>query len=110
MKVTVRWLRDAFSDLHYNIQDEIVSGDKVVVRVISSGRHTGEFIGFKPTGRKFEALQIHIYRIADAKIIEHWSSRDDLSQGIQLGLIPIGRRGADEAPEAATTAAEKGKS
>ena len=81
LKVTVRWLRDAFSDLHYTIEDEIASGDKVVVRVISSGRHTGEFIGFKPTGKKFEAQQIHIYRIADGRIIEHWSSRDDLSQG-----------------------------
>src|SRR2546428_11309841 len=25
LKVTVRWLRDAFSDLHYTIEDEIVS-------------------------------------------------------------------------------------
>ena len=78
----------------------------MVVRVISSGRHTGEFIGFKPTGKTFEAQQIHIYRIADGKIIEHWSSRDDLTQGIQLGLIPIGRPGAEE-PRAAATAAAK---
>ncbi len=90
----VRWLRDAFSDLHYDIQDEIVAGDKVVVRVISSGRHTGEFIGFSPTGKTFDPQQIHIYRIADGKIIEHWSSRDDLSQGIQLGLIPLGKAGS----------------
>ena len=109
LKMTARWLRDAFSDLHYDIQDEIVEGDKVVVRVISSGRHTGEFIGFKPTGKTFEAQQIHIYRIAKGKIIEHWSSRDDLSQGIQLGLIPVGRQpGAGQTREAATTAAEKG--
>jgi len=107
LKVTVRWLRDAFSDLHYTIEDEIASGDKVVVRVISSGRHTGEFIGFKPTGKKFEAQQIHIYRIADGRIIEHWSSRDDLSQGIQLGLIPVGRQGADEPRKAATSAAKR---
>ena len=104
LKMTVRWLRDAFSDLHYDIQDEIVAGDKVVVRVISSGRHTGEFIGFKPTGKTFEAQQIHIYRIADGKIIEHWSSRDDLSQGIQLGLIPIGRQGVGAPRETAATA------
>ena len=109
LKVTVRWLRDAFSDLDYDIQDEIDAGDKVVVRVISSGRHTGEFIGFKPTGKRFEAQQIHIYRIADGKIIEHSSSRDDLSQGIQLGLIPIGRGVADEPREAATTAGPRGR-
>src|SRR2546422_877916 len=93
----------------YTIEDEIVSGDKVVVRVISSGRHTGEFIGFKPTGKTFEAQQIHIYRVADGKIIEHWSSRDDLSQGIQLGLIPVGRQGVGAPRKTAATAAERGK-
>src|SRR5207245_10071842 len=70
LKVTVRWLRDAFSDLDYDIQDEIDAGDKVVVRVISSGRHTGEFIGFKPTGKTYGAQQLHMYRHADGKIIE----------------------------------------
>ena len=48
--MTVGWLRDAFSDLRYDIQDEITEGEKVVVRVMSSGRQTGEFIGFPPTG------------------------------------------------------------
>ena len=91
LKMTVKWLRDSFSDLHYDIEDEITEGDKVVVRVISNGRHTGPFIGFPPTGKTFSAQQIHIYRIADGKIIEHWSSRDDLGQGIQLGLIPVGQ-------------------
>jgi len=107
LKMTVGWLRDAFSDLHYDIQDEITEGDKVVVRVMSNGRQTGEFIGFPPTGKTFSAQQIHIYRIADGKIIEHWSSRDDLSQGIQLGLIPVGRRPeAGAQREAAKTVAQ----
>ncbi len=88
LKVTVGWLHQSFSDLHYEIEDEIAAGDKVVVRVVSSGRHTGPFIGFPATGRTFSVEQIHIYRIADGKIIEHWSSRDDLSQGMQLGFIP----------------------
>lgn len=91
LKVTVGWLHASFSDLRYDIQDEITAGDKVVVRVISNGRHTGEFLGFPPTGKTFSAQQIHIYRIADGKIVEHWACRDDLSQGIQLGLIPVGR-------------------
>ena len=97
LKMTVAWLRSSFSDLAYDIKDEILEGDKVVVRLISSGRHTGEFIGFQPTGRTFAVEQIHIYRIADGKIIEHWSSRDDLSQGMQLGFIPAGRRPGPDA-------------
>ena len=98
LKMTVAWLHSSFSDLLYDIKDEIVEGDKVVVRVISSGRHTGEFIGFPPTGKTFAVEQIHIYRIADGKLIEHWSSRDDLSQGMQLGFIPAGARPSPAAP------------
>ena len=98
LKMTVSWLRSSFSDLHYDIDDMIVEGDKVVARVTSSGRHTGQFIGFRPTGKRFSVEQIHIYRIADSKIIEHWSSRDDLAQGMQLGFIPGGRRPEPAAP------------
>lgn len=90
LKVTVNWLRGAFSELQYDIQDEIAEGDKLVVRLMASGRNTGSFMGRPPTGKRFEAEQIHIYRFADGKIIEHWSARDDLGQGLQLGLIPTG--------------------
>src|SRR5215469_8722059 len=51
LKMTVGWLHASFSDMHYGIEDEIVQGDKVVVRVIASGRHTGPFLGFAPTGK-----------------------------------------------------------
>ncbi len=103
LKVTVTWLRAAFSDLHYDIQDEVDQDDKVVVRLISSGRHTGAFLGFQPSGKQFAVEQIHIYRIADGKIIEHWSTRDDLGQGIQLGLISIGERPGARARLGTTT-------
>jgi predicted ester cyclase len=98
LKMTVGWLHASFSDMHYEIEDEITQGDKVVERVISSGRHTGPFLGFPPSGKTYAAQQIHIYRIADGKIIEHWSCRDDLSQGIQLGLIPGGPPAGSGAP------------
>jgi predicted ester cyclase len=98
LKMTVGWLHASFSDMHYEIEDEISQGDKVVERVIASGRHTGPFLGLPPTGKTFAAQQIHIYRIADGKIIEHWSCRDDLSQGIQLGLIPGGPPADTSAP------------
>ena len=92
LKVTVGWLRAAFSEPEYEVKDLIAEGDKVAARVISRGRHTGEFLGQPPSGKRFEAQQIHIYRIADGKIVEHWSARDDLTQGMQLGLIPTETR------------------
>lgn len=88
LKVTVQWMRSSFSDLRYEVEDAIAEGDRVVLRVISKGRHTGHFMGFAPTGKEFAAKQIHVYRIVEGKILEHWAVRDDLGQGIQLGFIP----------------------
>jgi predicted ester cyclase len=87
LKETVSWLRGLWGPMRAEIEDEICEGDKVVLRVTIHGRHVGEFLGRPPTGKEYAAEQIHIYRIEDGKMIEHWSVRDDLGQALQLGLI-----------------------
>jgi predicted ester cyclase len=89
VKQTVRSLHDAFGDLRFAIEDEIAEGDKVVQRVIMSGRHTGPLMGREPTGKEFAVRHTYIWRIADDKIVEHWGSRDDLGLLGQLGLLAI---------------------
>jgi len=69
------------------VEDEIGEGDKVVARVTVHGHHVGEFLGKAPTGKEYAVEHIHIWRLADGKVIEHWSVRDDLGQALQLGLI-----------------------
>lgn len=88
LKETVSWLRGLWGPMHADIEDEISEGDKVVARVTMHGRHLGEFLGRPPTSNEFAAEQIHIWRIQDGKVIEHWSVRDDLGQALQLGLFP----------------------
>ena len=83
----LRWLRGAFADLSYEILDAFGDGDRVAVRLITRGTHTGEFMGAPPTGRHFEMEAIHLYRIADGKVAEHWAKRDDLGLARQLGLF-----------------------
>lgn len=87
LKQTVSWLRGLWGAMRAEIKDEICEGDKVVARVIMHGHHVGEFLGKPPTGKEFAAQQIHIWRLRDGKVIEHWSCRDDLAQALQLGLI-----------------------
>lgn len=87
LKETIRWLHRLWGPMHGEIEDEIAEGDKVVARVTMHGRHLGEFLGKQPTGEEFAAKQIHIWRIQDGKVIEHWSVRDDLGQALQLGLL-----------------------
>jgi predicted ester cyclase len=87
LKETISWLRGLWGPMRAEIEDEISEGDKVVARVTMHGHHVGEFLGKQPIGEGFATKQIHIYRIEDGKVIEHWSVRDDLGQALQLGLL-----------------------
>jgi predicted ester cyclase len=87
MKETVRWLRGLWGSMRAEIEDEICQDDKVVARMKMHGKHVGEFLGKAPTGKEFSVEHIHIWRLADGKVIEHWSVRDDLGQALQLGLF-----------------------
>ena len=85
-KAIVRLFRSVFPDLQWRIDDLIAEGDRVVARTTMRGTHQGEFFGIPPTGRSVEMTGIHIVRIADGRIAEHWGSRDDLGLLAQLGL------------------------
>jgi predicted ester cyclase len=87
LRETVDWLRGLWGPMHFEIEDEICENDKVVARVVMHGKHVGEFLGREPTGKEFATKQMHVWRIADGKVVEHWSVRDDLGQALQLGLL-----------------------
>jgi predicted ester cyclase len=87
LKETVGWLRSLWGPMRFEVEDEVCERDKVVARVIMHGRHVGEFLGKEPTGKEFATKQIHIWRLQDGQVIEHWSVRDDLGQALQLGLL-----------------------
>ncbi len=87
LKETIGWLRGLWGPMRAEIEDEICEGDRVVARLTMHGRHLGEFLGHAPTGKEFAVEHIHIWRLANGKVIEHWSVRDDLGQALQLGLL-----------------------
>jgi predicted ester cyclase len=87
-KAVVRLFRSVFPDLDWRIDDLIAEGDKVVARTTMRGTHEGPFFGIPPTGRSVEMVGVHIMRIADDRIVEHWGSNDDLGLMRQLGAIP----------------------
>jgi predicted ester cyclase len=61
--------------------------------VVCHNRWTGIYEGavFRgvagPQGRQFSVEHVHIYRIADERIAEHWVVRDDLGMLLQTGAI-----------------------
>jgi len=84
---TIKSLRDAFVDLHYEEHEIIACKDKVITFVTVSGKHVGNFFSIPPTGRNFTYEAVHVFRIVDNKIVEHSAVRDDLSFMMQLGLV-----------------------
>ena len=84
---SVAWLRGAFSELRFEEKDVVSSGDKVAMRVVMSGCHTGDFIGHAATGRRFSAEQVHLFTLWNGKILSHHAVRDDLAMHRQLGLF-----------------------
>ena len=78
----------SFSDLQTTTEDLIADGDKVMERYATRGTHTGEFMGAPPTGKKFKAETMVVYRFASGKIVETWGLNDVQAVMMQLGLMP----------------------
>jgi predicted ester cyclase len=83
-------IRGAFPDLSYSTDDVIVDGDRAVLRVTASGTQTGPLtflhLSMPATGKPVRFEQIHIVRVADGKIVEHWLGQDSLALFRQLGV------------------------
>src|SRR5215217_6149401 len=64
----------AFSDVRFNIEEQVVEGDKVVTRYTVHATHDRkELLGVAPTGREMASMAIYIHRISGGKITEEWS-------------------------------------
>jgi predicted ester cyclase len=87
-KQTVKALKKAFPDLLYTIDDTIETSDKIVHRLTGSGTMTGDFAGMPATGKRATWTEIHIGRVANGKLVEHWGLVDQLNMLVQLGVIP----------------------
>ncbi|HEX2069200.1 MAG TPA: ester cyclase [Actinomycetota bacterium] len=93
MKQRLIAVRNAFPDAHLDIEDLAASADKVWWRWRFTATHRGDFIGVPPTGKRVETTGVSIERIADGKIVEHWSFSDRLALWDQLGVdIPAAAR------------------
>jgi steroid delta-isomerase-like uncharacterized protein len=79
----------AVPDSQWTISDLLVDGDRVAVRVTWTGTYGApQFRGLPIAApARFSAEHIHIYRIADGKLAEHWVVRDDFAMVRQLGAL-----------------------
>jgi predicted ester cyclase len=97
-KVNPRQLESVYADLdllheRHSIHEMVAEGEWVAVRTTCEGVHaakvqvnSGIFAVLEPTGRKYTAQHMHLFRVVDGKLTEHWANRDDLGAARQVGL------------------------
>jgi steroid delta-isomerase-like uncharacterized protein len=88
LKQAQQRISEGLADARMTIEDVIAEGDKVVVRLTSHGRHTGDFMGMPASGKEYTIPEIHIFRVSDGRIAEHWREADMLGMLRQLGAMP----------------------
>ncbi len=64
----------------------MTQGDLTSAYCTIRGTHTGEGLGFPPTGRTIEVSGIAMARIKDDQIVESWESWNLLGMYQHLGL------------------------
>lgn len=87
LKDTIRWIHSGLDDVSYEVHDAFQSGDKVVLRCTFRGTNTREWMGHPPTGKSCAVEHIHVYRLGQGRLAEHWGTRDDLGMLRQLGHL-----------------------
>ena len=63
----------SFPDLQHTVEHMIEEGDEVAVRFSASGTHTGQWMEFAATGRPIRYTGVTLERIAEDKIVEHYT-------------------------------------
>ena len=52
---------------------------------MSSATQSGEFMGMPATGRSYTIEELHLVRVANGKVAEHWHQMDAMALMKQLG-------------------------
>jgi predicted ester cyclase len=81
-------MNGAFPDVVVTEQDLIAAGDRVVERSSAAATHQGALMGAPPTNKRVHWSEIHIYRLKDGKIAEHWAEIAMLELLQQTGVLP----------------------
>ena len=77
----------AFTNGQHKFDQVLVEGDKVVTCGTFTATHLGDFQGLPSTGKQIKLSIMHIDRVENSKIVEHWGQGDALGLMQQLGIV-----------------------
>jgi len=96
LKAAIDRVAGGLADAAFTIDDLIAEGDRVAVRLTTAATQVGPFMGMPPSGRRYSIEEIHIFRLRDGKVVEHWHQFDQMGLMKQLGAMPGGPAGGGE--------------
>lgn len=79
--------RQAVPDLSAEIEEMIVTGDRVVLRLNFHGHFTGKFGAVQGHGQDIAFHAIDIYRVKDGRITDNWHLEDNLTLMRQMEAL-----------------------
>ena len=88
--------RNAFPDLHVEIDKMVAEGDVVATWYTFSGTHRGELEEIPPTGRKISSTSVQFTTVRDGLIVEEWDLVDQFSLLDTLGVVEVHREPIDD--------------
>ncbi|ABW29701.1 ester cyclase [Acaryochloris marina] len=77
----------AFTNSHHQFEQVIATNDQVITCGTFHATHLGEFQGLPPTGKRVKLDVMHIDRLEQGEIVEHWGQGDALGLMQQLGIV-----------------------
>jgi steroid delta-isomerase-like uncharacterized protein len=88
LKAAIERVSAGLSDVSMTVDDVIAEGDRVAVRLTAAATQSGPLMGMPPSGKRYEIGEIHIFRLLDGRVAEHWHQADFTGMMRQLGAMP----------------------
>jgi steroid delta-isomerase-like uncharacterized protein len=82
-------LWSAFSNRKVTIEDSVAEGDRVAMRFVIEGTHTGSFMGVPASGKAIHVTATGIFKVVDGKGTDNWVNFDAMGLLQQIGAVPM---------------------
>jgi len=86
MRAAIERLSTALSDVVFTVHELIAEGGLVCARLTTSATQTGPFMGLPASGRHYEIEELHLFRVRNGQVVEHWHHFDQMGLMRQLGV------------------------
>jgi len=92
VELVTRW-RTAFSDLHEDVEEVYMDGDRVITVSVMTGTHNGVLdsrLGpIEPTGRSAQWSRVAVRRFDGARFVDGYFEQDEVGLLAQLGVLDV---------------------